>query len=68
MAQRYDELAYTIGKEMVIDPELDFDSEAMRLARSYILLRSPRGTEEATQVIRGFYRGLYEARHQRASS
>jgi hypothetical protein len=68
MAPYYDELAYVIGKHMIIEPQMDFDSEAMRLARSYVHLRSPQGTEEAMQVIGGFLRGVYATRNQSESA
>lgn len=41
---------------------MDFDAEAMRLARAYVLQRSPDGTEEAMQVLWSFLQGVYAVR------
>ena len=62
MQPEYDRAAYMAGRQTVIDSHRDFTAEAVRLARAYVLSRSPDGTEEAMQVLWGFFRGVYEAR------
>jgi hypothetical protein len=62
MRPQYDRAAYVAGRQTAIDSHVDFTAEAVRLARAYVLSRSPDGTEEAMQVLWGFFRGVYEAR------
>lgn len=71
MRQDCDTAAYMAGMQAVLDPTGDIGTDALRLARAYLLERSPTGSEEAMHVLWSFFRGVYAPRDtgdQRASA
>lgn len=62
MKRSYDKAAYAAGQQAVIDPNVDFEAEAMRRARAYLISHSLDGTEEAVHVLWSFLKGAYDAR------